>query len=154
MIKEKYISLELAKQIAEAAKEKGIELPESEYVWCYGENYNHNTKKTNFNYGIVPKYLSNEDHRTKIWNKEKFPAFCCYELGEILPRYLKIEVRKHLEPQKHLLRIYKSNSGGYGCKYKTWSECDTNNEKRFRDDSFPECLGKMLKYLITNGLLK
>lgn len=37
MKKEKLISLTLAAKIYAAAKEEGIELPESEYVWLYSE---------------------------------------------------------------------------------------------------------------------
>lgn len=53
----KTISLELAKKISEAAKEKGVVLPESEMVWAEMDR----------------------------WSVELFPAYDCAELGEILP---------------------------------------------------------------------
>ena len=122
----KCISLELAKKIEEARKEKGVTLPESEHIWLNSH----------------PKgwYTIRVEDTYPIGGEWKYPAYDCQELGEILPYKIKDALL--------VVRYYEDNvevayeAGGNS--YIWWT----------REETLIETMGQMLLYLITNDLLK
>lgn len=75
---EKYISLELAKEIAEVAKDKGVELPKSQYIW--------NTHEVGSEQPFLEEYRGDRNGEIE--------AYDCQELGEILPRPIYIDSQR------------------------------------------------------------
>lgn len=129
---EKYISLELSKKIAEVAKEKGIELPESEY-WWYSAIGDHRigtlkdvTDKSAYPRGEEPIY----------------PAYDALELWDLLPAFVEkseLTVQK-LQPEADMtvVSVFYENVYGFGGEIK----------------AFPlsHCFGNVLLYLLENDL--
>lgn len=133
----KTISLSLAKQISEAAKEKGVVLPGSEKVWCVSER-----TSSIIDYRFGEKITINE-----LMNSEDYdgvPAYDCAELGEMLPE----------APKKdYYLVIGKEKSEFYGY-YEGFDSGDLESMCSFQDKSLSETMGKMYLYLIQNGYIK
>lgn len=125
----KVISLELAKELHEAAKEKGIVLPMPE------KSYN--------KYGGITY-----DPYTPL-NAEKFemaPAYDCYELLEILPYKIKTQ-----EGFMYLVleKSRRNSSIVFWVGYEVLDEESVGVEE---EKTPQEALGKLLLYLIQNNL--
>lgn len=121
---EKYISQPLAKELQKVAKEKGFELPKSEYSWIVD---NETGKAT----------------LSKSWNPfdlnecEEYSYYKTYdtsELGEMLP-----DTVRFARDGKVFVAL------GIGKKYETIGQ---------RAKTEAEVRGKMLIYLIKNKLIK
>lgn len=146
---EKYTSLKLSEEIAEVAKEKGIELPESEYSWLIGiELGDYNGEGVEGWYGKDEKHI---EKTLKIkdacefpedWEEEgvlNYPAYDTYELGEIL--------------NKSKLEYWHSGdyiSGGFICSIAI-NPIEGRTEHATTE---VEARGEMLLYLLKNDLLK
>lgn len=108
----KYITKETAKKLSEVAKEKGIELPKSEFIFAKYKNFNNEIseeyrlvrlseyKKEIKNYPVnlfrengIHDRLSAFESDSLFIKKFSLPAYDTFELGEILPRE-KIERKK------------------------------------------------------------
>ena len=142
---QKVISLELSKKIDALAKKKGIELPESEYSWVLDNE----TGKAILSKSWKPFDL-NECEKYSYYR-----AYDTSELGEMLPRMIKIDDKKVKNKHKKIIGIFKlhfyKNDYEWLLQYKEWhgdkgliiTDAKTEAEAR----------GKMLIYLISNKLL-
>ena len=142
MKKEKYISLDLAKEIDRVAKEKGITLPESEAAWHHGyrewevENIEF-FEVVDGEWGKCRQITLDEAEATKD-NYKLFgiPAYDTYELGEIMPTRL----------NEQWLEIHKGIDA--------WNIFYSGELNREQEKTEPEARGKILLYLLKNDLLK
>ena len=131
---DKFISLELAKKIHETAKAKGVELPESEYVYLAYEEKRPNYILGNLKYTELKK-------RTGIENKNYYEIFNAYdvaELGEILP---------------YEWVIYKIPAGEYGV-FNRMEEVEYMDSAVTFSKNKADAGGKILPYLLENNLLE
>ncbi len=143
MNKKKYISLELAKAIHEMAKEKGIELIESEAFWIKdfdGISGWRIIRVGDMCGSLDDHYEFEKDTINDIYSDfEHYPAYDTYELGEMLPRKI-----------NDLALIVGIEKNGYWCDYRgDWGE----ELKETMEDSEPEARGKLFLYLLENNLL-
>ena len=129
----KHISLELAKQIAEVAKEKGVELPESEKAWYKWRNSQCQRKEIEVIESISPHEGDYDNYDFIV------PAYDCQELGEILKPYV--------------LEITVANRGWEVVYLIGWVD-GIREIKTEYDKSEVEARGKMLLYLLENDLMK
>lgn len=134
MDKRKVISLDLAKEIAEVTKEKGVKLPGSEYFW-----YQYDTNPPEI-VSIVQVHNDIKSEEYVICN-----AYDTFELFEMLPKSIKRSSWLYdfnIEQNKKTLKYYPSYSDEdipYG---------------EVGDKSIVKALGKMLLYLLKNNLYK
>ena len=136
---QKVTSLELAKKIYDKAKEKGFELPESEYSWIIDNETGKATLSKSWN-----PFDLNECEEYSYCQ-----AFDIAELGEMLPCCIwKNKTSYFLETAKvsnHWVVDYVLN-----CNEKI--EAMLENEI-FEDITEAEARGKMYFYLLDNNLL-
>lgn len=125
----KTISLSLAKEIAEAAEEKGVTLPKSENVWgCDGHHWCGDEEIKEGNYRIAERGFF-----SRFPEKEIAPAYDCAELGEMLGRFVQKSTLEF-----HTVAMDLAVDIG-------WTETA---------DSEIEARGKMYLYLLKNGYIK
>ena len=132
----KVISLELAKELQEAIKEAGLELPESEWWWF--------RDKDGYFIGRIQNHKLPSRGLKEPFN-ENIKAFDTTELGEMLP-----------EDKKYRPAYYTKKSGGDWGIY--CYDCDEDGCEEIIRGMYAkteaECRGKMLLYLIKNKLIK
>ena len=140
----KVTSLELSKKIHDKTKKKGIKL-ESEYVWYFD--------KLRENKWFLLKRNS-EDFRKTVYQKY-CSALDISELGEMLPRMIRIDDKKVKNKHKKVIGIFKlhfyKNDCEWFLQYKEWHgefglilvNAKTETEAR----------GQMYFYLLSNDLL-
>lgn len=122
------ISLELAKKIHEAAKEKGVELRQTEWVFCKCYAYTEDEE-----YTWVLNHWGDASRKVKKMN-----AYTTDELLEMLP-----------ETSVNGYIVLEKMKDGYLCEYKANFKRN-HHETQARIPS--EALGEMLYYLIENDL--
>lgn len=130
---EKFISLELARKIKEAASSKNIELPESEYWYV---DYN----------GFESKIVKNE--RRIALNKNKANGEPKYIIGGGVQAYDTYELGKILRKQD--IEFIKTTNWGYHLKMDIGFGIGISHGS----SKEPDARGKMLLYLLENDLLK
>lgn len=110
-ITDKYISQKLAQRICEAAKEKGIKLPESEYCWVR-VSYSYEREKENKNGFVFDKNgdlwrweLHREDDSVDELDGEWIPA---YDLKEIFD-FMNLDIPLDLITELAIMGICKND---------------------------------------------
>lgn len=138
----KIISLSLAKELQQVAKKKDFELPESEKVYL-------DNSEDIFGVGVKEDYVLLEEKELKnIEYPDYIPAFDTSELGEILPRNIKIECGISTIKEWRIV-FFEKNLDEKSKNFmgeKTIKITDGLTEAEAR--------GKMFIYLIKNNLLK
>lgn len=129
----KVTSLKLSKKNHDKAKEKGFELPESEWYWA------ENSYLTEY-YKIEGKKKVLKDG--EIFPLEVYPAYDITELSEMLPP--KVE-SNYIETTRC------SDKSGFNCLVGYLSSVD--KAISFNEKTMAEAMGKMYFYLLENDLL-
>tara|TARA_R110000851_G_C12631457_1_gene517885 strand:- start:24 stop:467 length:444 start_codon:yes stop_codon:yes gene_type:complete len=139
---QKHISLSLAKEIASAVKEKGVELPESEKSY-YFSKYQELSGWYNIDFTEdCLKYKKNSEryyHYDKNRHNIVVFAYDCAELGEILPNAMKYAVNTRKSIGVWSVELEKLDA--------MW-----NRLHLIQDISEVEARGKMLLYILKNDL--
>ncbi len=149
----KVISLSLAKELQQVAKEKGFELPESKYAWRVSGRLGIELIKTE-------SFRIFDGKRIKlISEKGLYNGFFAYdisELREILPK--KIRLKTHCIGKSGndiIMELCFGVGGKYNKFYVAYGEKGIiTNHRYFEAETEAEARGKMLIYLIENNLLK
>lgn len=143
---EKLVSEELSREIHEANKKHGVPIDETaaEYVWVVHKG------KAEI---VEQKKLSKKIPALR--HQEIFPAFCCFELGEILKTFnnegyrLEAGINKN-GAYSNLFKLVKNGKEAHGVEL--WDEVLEHFLGAFTNE--PEVRVNMLLYLIKNDLLK
>ena len=148
----KVTSKPLSKKIHDKAKEKGFELPESEYYHLVVEDgYNTASKIVNFS----RENRSGKYNDGTKWSEKFYKAHDIAELGEMLPRMIKIDDKKVGNKEDKVIGIFQlhfyKNDYEWLLQYKEWhgerglivTDAKTEAEAR----------GLMYFYLLDNDLL-
>jgi len=134
----KIISLSQAKEITELMKEKGFELPESEYYW-FDDNFKNTKEGHDYFLGRI------NQHGDITLND--YPAYDCYELLEMMPTHIN-EKYQNLEISKS---VYNPDNDfkdiNYSVEYGNIFSTDGK-------DSIINALADTLIYLLKNNLYK
>ena len=133
---QKVTSQQLSKELQKVAKEKGFELPESEYCWC-----------KNF---FLTKWKLKET-KDALWNE-------CAEDDEEFRRYKAYDTSELCELMTVTIDICRKPFVRYSIdKALTEKEMIDSevyfNIKNIQDNILAEAMGKMLVYLISNKLI-
>lgn len=138
---EKYMSLELAKELQKVAKENGFELPESEMYWNIPLDTGSSFKPFLKN---VPMESGNFMDEAQY---KSFRAYDTSELGAMLPKNIKtywlVIIKFGGHSTNWSVRYMENLIGGERKKWH-WNKMD---------ESMPDAMGKMLCYLIKNKLI-
>ena len=142
----KYTSLELSKKIYELAKKNGFELPESEMWWGNTIGQKDQT---------CWKLYTEEEKEIPDIAMEYYPAYDTSELGEMLPRMIKIDDKKVKNKHKKIIGIFRlhfyKNDYEWLLQYKEWHGTEGLIIVDAKTEA--EARGKMFYYLLDNGLL-
>ena len=133
----KYISQPLAKKIHDKAKEKGFELPESEYMWSEQMQKIVTRKWFLAQDPYNQDKLQDDGFRQAV--EETYNLYDIAELGEMLPKhtggyFLKIQMDNKFYFSTHISEDYE----------------DLHQEE---EKIMAEAMGKMFYYLLDNNLL-
>ena len=133
----KVTSLKLAKKIHDKAKEKGFELPESEYMWVETNQVSDDWEQ---------ELLSREEaYDLDVERRNEYPALDTSELGGMLPGNIDGNV---FQTQKGMLgNIYYCMMVGIDNKM------DREAKHQEEEKTMAEAMGQMYFYLLSNDLL-